>query len=151
MVWRADLYHVCQVQKFQVRIRRAVVARSMYSLSSYFVLSFSHPSQSSLLYLIRFDIFIMRYFATLTALPLIFAAPLNERAEVVGPDKYIVVLKTAAPVPTISNVLANINEEHIYNVGNFKGYSATLSDTQIAALRLDPNVSQIDHVPTPSN
>jgi Peptidase inhibitor I9 len=93
----------------------------------------------------------MRYFAALTALPLILAAPLAERAEAVGPNKYIVVLKSTAPAPIkgtvglpnklAGNVLANVNKEHIYDVGNFKGYSATLNDAQIAALRLDPNVS----------
>jgi hypothetical protein len=93
----------------------------------------------------------MRYFTALAALPLILAAPLNERSEAINPNKYIVVLKSTAPVPTKGtiglpnklggNVLANVNKEHIYDVGNFKGYSATLNDAQIAALRLDPNVS----------
>lgn len=74
----------------------------------------------------------MRYCAALTALPLIFAAPLTARPEAVAPNKYIVVLKSTAPVPTKGtgiglpdkiggNVLANINKEHIYDVGNFKG------------------------------
>jgi hypothetical protein len=96
----------------------------------------------------------MRYFSVLAALPLILAAPLIERAETAeaaGPNKYIVVLKPTAPVPTQGtvglpnklggNVLASVNKKHIYDVGNFKGFSAVLNDAQIAALRLDPNVS----------
>ncbi|RDI86417.1 hypothetical protein Vi05172_g3544 [Venturia inaequalis] len=94
----------------------------------------------------------MRYFAVLTALPFIIAAPLTERAEAVGSGKYIVILKPTASVPTQGtdiglpggSLLANVNKEHIYDVGNFKGYSATLSDTQIAALRLDSNVAYIE-------
>jgi hypothetical protein len=88
-------------------------------------------------------------FAALSALPLVLAAPLTEQAH---PGKYIVVLKSTAAVPaqpspnSLSNkhpgaTLANVAKDHIYDVGNFKGFAARLTDAQIAALRQDPNVS----------
>jgi hypothetical protein len=93
----------------------------------------------------------MRYASALATLPLAFAAPLNERDGQTGANKYIVVLKAGAQAPIPHNLassasaagsaIASVPKDHIYDNGNFKGFAATLSSAQVAAIEKDASVS----------
>lgn len=83
-------------------------------------------------------------------LPLVLAAPLLDRRNTnVVPGKYIVVMKKGGVQAASSfNTLAggaikNVNIDHKYNIGTFKGFSATLSDAQLNALQADKNVGSL--------
>jgi hypothetical protein len=87
--------------------------------------------------------------ATLGLLPLALGAPLlTPRDGTAIPGKYVVVLKPNAA--RVSGVLSNlaagavgqIQHEHVYELGNFKGFSASLTDAQVTALKADSQVRQ---------
>jgi Peptidase inhibitor I9 len=91
----------------------------------------------------------MRSLLTAVAtLPLVLAAPLLGRRNAnVVPGKYIVVMKdggvhSASTFYTLAGgAIENVNIEHNYDIGTFKGFSASLSDAQLNALQADSNVS----------
>lgn len=85
--------------------------------------------------------------ATLGLLPLALGAPLlTPRDGTVIPGKYLVVLKpnSAKVSGILSNLAAGavgqIEQKHVYELGSFKGFSASLSDAQVTALKADPQV-----------
>jgi hypothetical protein len=94
----------------------------------------------------------MRYAFALAALPFALAAPFTERDAQASQTKYIVVLKSDAPAPVphsgnlastssaAGSAVASVQKDHIYQNGNFKGFSATLTSAQIAALKQDSTV-----------
>jgi len=87
------------------------------------------------------------------ALPLVLAAPLLERrgANVV-PNKYIVVMKkdgihSASTFHTLGGgAIKDVQMDHKYEIGTFKGFAATLSSSQLNALQSDKNVAYIEPV-----
>ncbi|KAF2404688.1 oryzin precursor [Trichodelitschia bisporula] len=99
----------------------------------------------------------MRYITALAALPFALGAPtLNTRADAAAeaaPGKYIVVLKPDAPAPAAApatgpgimstSAVAAAEKTHIYGVGNFKGFAASLTSVQLAALQADSTVAYI--------
>jgi subtilisin family serine protease len=89
---------------------------------------------------------------TLSLLPLAFAAPLlNERAPNTIPGKYIVVLKSHVPSASAEvlgslagGAVASVQKDHVYHLGSFKGFAASLSQDQVSALKNDPQVAYIE-------
>ena len=84
------------------------------------------------------------------ALPLVLAAPLlSRRGANVVPDKYIVVMKkggthSASTFHTLGGgAIKNVQMDHKYEIGTFKGFAATLNNAQLKALQSDKNVSAL--------
>jgi subtilisin family serine protease len=87
------------------------------------------------------------------ALPLVLAAPLlSRRGANVVPDKYIVVMKkggthSASTFHTLGGgAIKDVQMDHKYEIGTFKGFAATLSNSQLKALQSDKNVAYIEPV-----
>jgi hypothetical protein len=85
--------------------------------------------------------------AALGLLPLAFGAPLlTPRDGTTIPSKYLVVLKptqisTAGIMSNLAGgAMAGVVRHHTYELGDFKGFSATLTDAQVAALKADEQV-----------
>jgi hypothetical protein len=85
--------------------------------------------------------------AAAAALPLVLAAPLlGRRGASVIPDKYIVVLKkggthTGSTFHTLAGgAIKDVQMNHKYEIGSFKGFAATLNNAQLKALQSDKNV-----------
>jgi subtilisin family serine protease len=84
--------------------------------------------------------------SALSLLPLAFGAPIFT-----APGKYLVVLKSnvdsaASVLSTLHNgdILKSINQEHVYNLGSFKGFAADLSTEQLATIQNDPRVAFLE-------
>lgn len=81
--------------------------------------------------------------AAIGALPLALGAPVTERQDANKiPGQYIVVMKESVSGPGIfsSPPMANIQKQHEYNIGSFKGFAAELDDQQVANLEAHPEV-----------
>jgi hypothetical protein len=86
--------------------------------------------------------------AALSLLPLALGAPLlAPRTGTTVPGKYLVVLKpskasTAGIMSSLSEgALAGVTQHHTYELGDFKGFAATLTDAQVEALKADDQVN----------
>jgi len=90
--------------------------------------------------------------AALSFLPLAFAAPLINRRDVAAaPNKYLVVLKPEAPsaAAVLSDlagglIAQSVNREHVYQLGSFKGFAASLSEEQLSSIRSDSRVAYVE-------
>jgi hypothetical protein len=84
--------------------------------------------------------------AALGLLPLALGAPLlTPRGGTTIPGKYLVVLKSETKTAGIMSslaggALAGITQHHTYDLGDFKGFSASLTDAQVEALQADNQV-----------
>jgi hypothetical protein len=85
--------------------------------------------------------------AALSLLPLALGAPLlAPRTSTTIPGKYLVVLKpteasTAGVMSTLpQKAMAGIIHHHTYELGEFKGFAATLTEEQVEALKADDRV-----------
>lgn len=79
--------------------------------------------------------------SALSLIPLVLAAPTAAPA-----GKYLVVLKpdvasTASVLSSHSDILKSVTQEHVYNIGSFKGFAADLSTEQLATMQADPRVA----------
>jgi hypothetical protein len=89
----------------------------------------------------------MRSFIALATLPLALSAPvIYTRDNNVGTEKYIVVMKpgstlSAEHASKPNGLLKGIAPTIHYNTGNFKGFAASLSVDQVAALDSHAGVS----------
>ncbi|KAF2850134.1 subtilisin-like protein [Plenodomus tracheiphilus IPT5] len=95
----------------------------------------------------------MKLQVVLALLPLTLAAPapLAPRDGTPIPGKYIVKLKSTSTkgqtIPQIiSGVLDQVKAEaqHTYNIGNFAGFAASMSDATVKAVRKLPNVESVE-------
>jgi hypothetical protein len=89
----------------------------------------------------------MRFLIALVALPLALAAPVANTGDGnAGTDKYIVVMKSssgasAEHVLQPNGILQSVRPTHHYNAGSFRGFAASLSADQVAALTSHADVS----------
>jgi hypothetical protein len=94
----------------------------------------------------------MRFELLIAALPFALAAPtIQTRAPIIlpreghaVPGKWILKMKNDALGNLLQDIfnLLNKDPEHIYGFGNFKGFSAELSDSLVDILSRMPGVSQ---------
>jgi hypothetical protein len=76
--------------------------------------------------------------AAFTLLPLALSAPVvTPRTDIIPANKYLVVLKPSR-IPLLNIVtslltglLSEIVQDHVYDLGDFKGFSALLTDAQV--------------------
>lgn len=82
------------------------------------------------------------------ALPMAFAAPIiNPKEGVVIPGKYIVKMKpgvVSSLVQTVVDTLA-ADADIKFDMENFKGFAAALSDSDLALVTANPNVCSSHH------
>jgi len=99
-------------------------------------------------------IFNIANLAAFGLLPLALGAPVvTPRSRTTIPGKYLVVLKSETASAGIMSSLAGgavsgIPQHHVYELGQFKGFAASLTAAQVNALKAD---SQVRHPVSISN
>jgi subtilisin family serine protease len=92
----------------------------------------------------------MRSLFALAALPFAFAAPAqNKPAGLQVAGKYIVVLNPESNIRTLGlgkrgSIFETIQALHTYQLGTFKGFSASLTAEQVTDLKADPKVAYVE-------
>ncbi|KAF4977321.1 hypothetical protein FZEAL_6144 [Fusarium zealandicum] len=96
----------------------------------------------------------MRSATLLALLPLVFAAPAKraEPAPVLRPrgvklvdGKYIVKMKSGVKIASVSTAVSSIQADADYTYSSsFKGFAASLNDSELEKLQNDPNVEYIE-------